>query len=155
MWKDPNSPKWTEDIKFPVGSLIFKLLFTDATDLEVPSMVGAPGWDAVSHSTCLKLINPVLNLLIQKVIAVQSDNPDPSIRNKLPRTVRILQMDIATRDDRSLTGWIFGTFMYNGHLKQHDVGKHLFMLSGALLIYLNSHGTDSYPLGCSGEMIRK
>jgi len=52
MWKDPNNPEWTKDIKFPIGSMVFKLLFTDATDEEIPSMMNAPEWEAV-RGTCV------------------------------------------------------------------------------------------------------
>jgi hypothetical protein len=33
------------------------------------------------------------------------------------QTVRLLQIDVAVRDDRSVTGWLFGTFAYDGRKK--------------------------------------
>jgi hypothetical protein len=49
MWKDPNDPKWEKDIAFPPGTAVFKLLFTNATNDELPNMVGSPTWKAVCH----------------------------------------------------------------------------------------------------------
>ena len=47
MWKDENNPKWDENITFPHGSLVFKLLFAHATEQEIPTLKGAPKWKAV------------------------------------------------------------------------------------------------------------
>ena len=33
-------------------------------------------------------------------------------------TVTLIQMDIAVRDSRAPTGWIFGTFQYNGAMRR-------------------------------------
>ncbi|KAF8974266.1 hypothetical protein BDZ97DRAFT_1690029 [Flammula alnicola] len=100
MWKDPNNPDWASNLSFPVGSLVFKFLLTNATDHELPILKGAPCWEAL--------------------IAIQpedpKEDPNPAIRDlKNPKPLRLLQMDIATRDNRATTGWMFGTFMYSHH----------------------------------------
>jgi len=48
VWNDPNEPKWNKDIRFPPGSLVFKVLMSDGTDKELPFMKGSPEWQAVS-----------------------------------------------------------------------------------------------------------
>ncbi|TFK44187.1 hypothetical protein BDQ12DRAFT_593696 [Crucibulum laeve] len=99
MWKDPSNPDWSTDAKFPVGSLVFKFLLTNADDEELPILKGAPTWDAL--------------IAIQPADKTKSPNPkNRDLEN--PKPLRLLQMDIATRDDRSTTGWMFGTFMYYG-----------------------------------------
>jgi hypothetical protein len=35
--------------------------------------------------------------------------------------MRVIQVDFAVRDDRSLNGWVFGTFVYNGGSKETNV----------------------------------
>jgi hypothetical protein len=98
MWADPNDPNWTQDINFPVGTMVYKFLFTNSTNDELPILDGAPTWEGL--------------------IAVQPEDPKkapvPAKRDLTnPQCVRLLQMDIATRDDRAVTGWMFGTFMYS------------------------------------------
>ena len=50
MWADPNDPDWTKDIAFPLGSLVYKLIYTNATNDEVPMLEGAPSWDGVGST---------------------------------------------------------------------------------------------------------
>ncbi|KIJ97424.1 hypothetical protein K443DRAFT_681521 [Laccaria amethystina LaAM-08-1] len=101
MWKDPNDPQWTKNIDFPWNTVIYKLLFSNATNNEIPFLAGAPHWQAM--------------------IAVQPEDPtkepDPAVRiTNAPNDVRLLQMDIAVKDKRSTaTGWVWGTFIYDGN----------------------------------------
>ncbi|KAG8897397.1 hypothetical protein FRC01_011354, partial [Tulasnella sp. 417] len=101
VWADPSQPVWNDNLKFPPGSAVFKLLLTTATDDEVPTMKGSPAWPAV--------------------ICPQDDPAHaPStgaVRNKTASEVRLIQVDWATVDDRAPIGWVFGTFMYNGYLE--------------------------------------
>jgi hypothetical protein len=92
VWKDPNSPDVTK-AKFPDGTVTFKLLFTDASALDVPYLNNSFTWQADINST-------------------QSASSPRAIRD-----VRLLQVDVAVRDTRnsSLTGWVFGTFVYDGN----------------------------------------
>ncbi|KAG8909046.1 hypothetical protein FRC01_007179, partial [Tulasnella sp. 417] len=102
VWANPNKPVWNHDLKFPPGSCVFKLLFSSATDDQVPLMKGSPSWPAV---IC--------------------QQPDPTVapgkgsagkRNDFSSEVRLIQVDWATVDERSPIGWVFGTFMYDGTL---------------------------------------
>jgi hypothetical protein len=107
MWKDPQNPdprvldKRYPNGGFPRGTVFAKLLFTDAPQ----------GTDKVEY-----LVNPLQwKAYITKTFA----SPD-----RIVGTVNLLQMDIAVRDpraDRSAenpqgSGWVFGTFCYNGQL---------------------------------------
>lgn len=49
MWKDPSDPQWTEDIHFPMGTMVYKIIFSNATDDELPILKGAPAWEAVCY----------------------------------------------------------------------------------------------------------
>ena len=92
VWKDHAAPN-PGAAQFPVGTVGAKLLFTEANEKEVPYMKGAFEWDAN--------VNQPMN--------------DPNTR-KVSK-MRLLQIDIAVRDARvdSLTGWVFGTFTYDGN----------------------------------------
>ena len=89
VWRDHDVPD-PAAARFPDGSVAFKLLFTEATVAEVPFLTGTVEWDADVDRA----------------------------RNTAPRPkLRLLQIDIAVRDTRAnaTTGWIFGTFIYNGN----------------------------------------
>lgn len=110
MWKDPQNPdpkvldKRYPDGGFPKGTVFAKLLFTDAPK----------GTDKVDY-----LVNPL------QWKAFITDNFWVSTTRSVG-TVNLLQMDISVRDpraDRSPTnpqgtGWVFGTFCYNGKLNK-------------------------------------
>lgn len=78
----------TSNVKFPIGTVSVKLLFTDATNEEAPYLVGT-GKGLTWHAQIT--------------------------RNAQPVPLRLLQVDIAVRDPNadSTTGWVFGTFMFN------------------------------------------
>jgi hypothetical protein len=60
MWKDPNDPQWTKNIDFPWNTVIYKLLFSNATNNEIPFLAGAPHWQAVCYSPAS---NPLTTLI--------------------------------------------------------------------------------------------
>ncbi len=82
------------------GSYIIKLLFSTVTEDELHLVKGALEWDAHVFT-----------------------NDDPTWRNKGPIArfdrklgkVRLIQIDVSVRDDRSITGWLMGTFAYDGN----------------------------------------
>ena len=107
MWKDPDNPDPGALDKrygggFPHGTVFAKLLFTDAPQ----------GKDQVDY-----LDNPL------QWKAFITENFWKSSK-RIVGNVNLLQMDISVRDpraDRSAsnpqgTGWVFGTFVYNGQL---------------------------------------
>jgi hypothetical protein len=107
MWADPEhpDPKATDARfggGFPVGTVFAKLLFTDAPQ----------GGDKI----------PFLENPLQWKAFITANFWDSAVRSVTP--VNLLQMDIAVRDSRAdspeLTGWVFGTFVYNGQLKHEN-----------------------------------
>ena len=90
VWRDPDAPD-PAAAKFPVGSVSAKLIFTEAPVSQVPYLANSVEWQAD--------INRAGNA-----------NPRP--------TLRLLQVDVAVRDSRadSTTGWVFGTFIYDGNV---------------------------------------
>lgn len=104
MWKDPDNPNPGATDKrygggFPPGTVFAKLLFTDAPE----------GVDKVDF-----LENP----LSWNVYITENWNSP----NRVVKKVNLLQMDIAVRDPRAddTTGWVFGTFAYNGKLNNEN-----------------------------------
>ena len=107
MWADPNNPDpRTTDARygggFPHGTVFAKLLFTDAPqgDDVIPFLENPLQWKAYITENFWK----------------------SATRKVTP--VNLLQMDIAVRDPRAdapgLTGWVFGTFAYNGQLNHQN-----------------------------------
>ncbi len=89
VWRDANAPDPTMS-KFPSGAVSAKLIFTQAPVSEVPYLAGSVEWQAdIDRAT--------------------DNGPRP--------TLRLLQVDVAVRDTRatSTTGWVFGTFVYDGN----------------------------------------
>ena len=97
VWKDSGNPDVFAAV-FPEGSVAVKLLFTAATETEVPYIKGALEWDADVH-----------------------DLPpgDVDCRSEAMRKVqrlRLLQIDLAVKDKRApVTGWVFATMAYDGN----------------------------------------
>jgi len=91
VWLGASAPDLTK-AKFPVGSVSFKLLFTEATTNQVPFLKNSLEWQ-IDTGTSTSATAPVT-----------------------PTTVRLLQVDLAVRDSRRAgkTGWVFGTFIYDG-----------------------------------------
>lgn len=112
MWKDPENPnlktldKRYKDGGFPPGTVFAKLLFTDAPT----------GTDKVDY-----LVNPLTWTAYITENFWKSDK-------RIVTNVNLLQMDISVRDPRANrtadnpegTGWVFGTFCYNGELNKEN-----------------------------------
>jgi hypothetical protein len=90
VWADPNTPD-PSLARFPEGTVAFKLLFTQAPVSQVPYLANDFEW--------LADINRV------------------GTTGKQPERLRLLQIDVAVRDKdaNSTTGWVFGTFIYDGN----------------------------------------
>ena len=100
----PNEPD-VEKARFAEGAMVFKILFSAATpdDFERPEaylLEGAPAWQ----------------------IATQESKDAPGTLT----TVRLLQMDVAVRDDRAKpSGWVFGTFAFDREATDEPAWKRL------------------------------
>jgi hypothetical protein len=106
VWKgvrhpNPDTLPHPEAAVFPNGTVAIKLLFTQAKVDEVAYLRGQAGyeWDAYIYET----------------LPVDPRRPNQSDKRSV-QPLRLLQVDISVRDDRSPTGWVFGTFVYNGDL---------------------------------------
>ncbi|MDI7864148.1 hypothetical protein MRS76_19565 [Rhizobiaceae bacterium n13] len=73
----------TKGFAFADGALAIKMLFTNAMPSQVPYLTGSKEWTVAA-------------------------NDDGSTI-----TMRLLQLDVSTKDKRSPNGWFFGTFMYD------------------------------------------
>jgi hypothetical protein len=94
VWRDHLNPDYKNNkIHFPVGTVVFKLMFSQATTTQVPYLDPPVEWSAFAE--------------------ISDGNQTRTVQK-----VRLLQMDIMVRDDRALkingTGWVFGTYCYNG-----------------------------------------
>ncbi len=96
VWKNADAPDVSEIEKsngFAHGSVIFKLLFATIPSEQVPSLENPITWEAyITHDF---------------------GSEDRSIRD-----VHLIQMDFMVKDDRAPTGWLFGSYQYNGKLKK-------------------------------------
>ncbi len=93
VWKDPQNPDpsyTSQPNSFANGTVVCKALFADIDRKTVPFLSNPVLWQGYITDTFTSITRSV-------------------------RDVALIQMDIAVRDTRmSETGWIFGTFQYNG-----------------------------------------
>jgi hypothetical protein len=98
IWASHGNPNPAAG-SMPEGTVAAKLLFTTADPGEVPYLAGAPTWNAYVYGD-------------------PHYNPPPGTHPPTPARavlqVRLLQIDIAVKDHRAPTGWVFGTFVYGG-----------------------------------------
>jgi hypothetical protein len=103
VWKDRFRPDLTKASFLP-GTVIFKLLFTQATVEQVPYLNPPIEWTAYAEIS-------------------------PADRQRKVQRLRLLQMDIAVRDEQARglngVGWVFGTYCYNGALGEKNPYKNL------------------------------
>lgn len=97
----PNAKNFPAE-GFPDGSVSLKLIFTEADRSVAPYLENSVEWLAdtkrarASGSSAGECLNA-------------AGEPNEKCFARL----RLLQIDVAARDDRSPTGWVFGTFTYN------------------------------------------
>jgi hypothetical protein len=102
-WANPEDPQ--AGMVFPEGTVVFKLLFTEAgEDNGVPYLANPQSWDAY----------------VYEHLSADGIGSEPIDAPRVVREVNLIQMDVMIRDDRTLdlsgTGWLFGTYLYNGTL---------------------------------------
>ena len=81
-------------------------------------------------------------------------NDDPTWRNKGPISrfqralspIRLIQIDVSVRDDRSTTGWLLGTFGYDGNAKGDTPWKRMVPLG----IQWGNNPQVTFAETCSG-----
>ena len=96
VFADPCAPSLPANLKFPADTVSVKFLFTDASVDEVSYLKDAPTYNAYID------------------LAGSGSKPLP-VKDRSPQKLRLLQVDIAVKDVRSVeTGWVFGTFVWQG-----------------------------------------
>lgn len=103
VWRNPDAPDVEAVVRengFPQGSVIFKILFADNSPRQVPWLVNPITWEAY--------------------ICQSFGSDDRSIRD-----VHLVQMDIMIKDERAETGWLYGTYQYNGALNRPNPWENL------------------------------
>gem|GEM_PF-1124139 len=86
---------------FPAGSVSLKLIFTEADAQVAPYLENSVEWLADTKRARASALTADECLT--------AGEPNSHCFDKL----RLLQIDVAARDDRSPTGWVFGAFTYN------------------------------------------
>jgi len=103
VWKKPFAPDPSQSSTphgFLEGTVISKLLFVDVPSEQVPSLVNPVQWQAYLQKTYQNTARSV-------------------------RPMSLIQMDIAVKDQRAPSGWLFGTFQYNGQLGKKVLWENL------------------------------
>ncbi|MGO1068149.1 hypothetical protein [Lysobacter sp. CA199] len=92
VWRTADGRPDPSKSTFADNTVACKLLFTDATTAQIPYLSRTKTWTANIYPD------------------VAYDKP------RVDRTVRLLQLDVAVKDPRmaDTTGWVFGTFVYDG-----------------------------------------
>lgn len=99
VWANPISPN-VKAAHFPANTVSIKLLFTEGDSSQVPFLAGSKLWPAYIYA------NP------------QNTGPGAP---RVVKNLSLLQVDIAVRDPRAtFTGWVFGTFIYDGRVPGND-----------------------------------
>ncbi|MGP9819814.1 hypothetical protein ACTZWW_07345 [Salinarimonas sp. NSM] len=138
VWGDGTRDPRPQAARFPVGATFVKLLFTEAPADELALLVGAPEWTANIH-----------------VPVAGSTECPPFGTVRAPQTLRLLQFDVAVRvpetDDPTIprdgtpTGWVYGTFVYDGSMPDADPWRRLRPIG---LMWGNDPGSTD---GAAGE----
>lgn len=137
VWRpDGNAVFPTSNVAFPEGAVIGKLLFTTATDKQLPILSNMPRWQANISDPAFCSCKPAKG---QQACSFQE------ISQQCPRTlgeVTLMQFDIAVRDSRSPSGWAYGTFVADGQAKASEKNPWNRMSTLGLM-----WGNDAPPAG--------
>lgn len=102
VWRTADGNPDPRQATFPPNTVACKLLFTDASDDQVPYLQGSKAWTANIYPD------------------TKYDKP------RVDRTMRLLQVDVAVKEPRAgITGWVFGTFIYDAFAPGLTVWDHL------------------------------
>jgi hypothetical protein len=87
-------------LPFPEGTMVMKILTTNAPVDCVPYLKGSPEWQIHRHRSMTKGI-PAGQAPYDKC-------------DREPQISRVVQLDVAVVDARSPTRWVYGTYVYDG-----------------------------------------
>ena len=115
-------------LPFPQGTVVVKFLTTNAPVDCVPYLKGSPEWQIDRH---------VLNEAAQKYTCTRA-----------VQISRLVQVDVAVTDARSPTGWVYGTYSYDGGQSGTTFWDHLLPLG-------IQFGSDpwTFPAAPKGESV--
>lgn len=99
IYEDPCNPFLPVALQFPKETVSIKFLFTDADPKIVTYLASAPEFEAWIDT--------------EKNNAKSKRPP----KERMLKTVRLLQFDIAAKDERAETDWVFATFAWMGPRK--------------------------------------
>jgi hypothetical protein len=104
-------------LPFLLNTVAVKLVYTEADAHDDPLLSGAPELEAAVDSS------PARNA--DDCPSLHDADGRPSART--PTTLRLLQVDLAVREQRASykTGWVFGSFRYDGTMPGSDPWKKL------------------------------
>jgi hypothetical protein len=103
VWGQDDPAEPFHDVAFQDGATVCKPLFIELRDADnvaeqVPSLTHPVLWTAF--------------------VAPTPQDPLQATPPRQPMKVALLQLDIMVRDSRSPTGWVMGTFQYNGGMNR-------------------------------------
>jgi hypothetical protein len=113
------------------GSYVIKLLFSTVNEQELPTVKGAFTWDA--------------DIYADKSPRDRNAGPLSKFERKIGK-IRLIQIDLQVRDDRSTTGWLLGTYGYDGRLPGDAPWKRMVPLG----LQWGNNPTVTYAETCSG-----
>lgn len=109
IWKDARRGRAPDLVHLPfdAGTVIAKLVFTEATMQDTPLLTAAPELTAN------------INVRAQ---AVDAACPNAAATKRAPRKLRLIQIDLAIKEARAdyKTGWVFASFVYDGRKPGDD-----------------------------------
>ncbi|KAI8510695.1 hypothetical protein Bbelb_116110 [Branchiostoma belcheri] len=101
FWKHPAKPTLDRSVEFPAGTVAFKLLFTHATEEDIPALRGAKEWQAgigvPKHPVPPTASRGAYLKALEEAMA-------PTYRGPDPYPLRLIQVDVMVRDPRSKIG---------------------------------------------------
>jgi hypothetical protein len=99
-------------LPFPLGTVAVKLVFSEATAEDDARLVGAPEI----------LTNIHVDATPDDGACAPAIDRQGRPAARAPKTLRLVQLDIAVRENRASykTGWVFGSFLYDGRIKGGD-----------------------------------
>src|ERR1051326_4032164 len=130
---DPGAlnPDKTGLNSMPNGAYVIKLLFSTVSESELPTVKGAFEWDA--------------DIFVHKSPRYRNEGPLSRYERKIGK-VRLIQIDLQVRDDRSLPGWLLGTYGYDGNAKGDTPWKRMVPLG----LQWGNNPTVTFSETCSG-----
>jgi hypothetical protein len=138
VWCHPDDPKpaalnpeQTALNSMAEGSYVIKLLFSTVNEQELSTVKGALEWDA--------------NIYVNKSPRERNAGPISMYTRNMAK-VRLIQIDLQVRDNRSPTGWLLGTYGYDGNAK----GKTPWERMVPLGLQWGNNPQVTYAETCSG-----